>query len=164
MLEEILVELKVISKINENQKISTVNNSTISIEKDDIFQGSRRYIWNDSRQKTVNTIENIIDKSIDYSTSCINSSYLNIYNLTNTPSDHEKESHFREYSKIKNLTSEINNTIKGIINLQKTYKNDAIISSQLDVIIHKIKTHSAMIETKLEQSRPVKNYDNDTEL
>lgn len=164
MLEEILVELKVISKINENQKISTVNNSTISIEKDDIFQGSRRYIWSDSRQKTVNTIENIIDKSIDYSTSCINSSYLNIYNLTTTPSDHEKESHFREYAKIKNLTSEINNTIKGITNLQKTYKADAIISSQLDVIIHKIKTHSSMIETKLEQSRPIKNSNSDTEL
>jgi len=164
MLEEILVELKVISKINENQKISTVNNSTISIEKNDIFQGSRRYIWSDSRQKTVNTIENIIDKSIDYSVSCINSSYLNIYNLTTTPSDHEKESHFREYAKIKNLTSEINNTIKGITNLQKTYKDDAIISSQLDVIIHKIKTHSSMIETKLEQSRPIKNSNSDTEL
>ena len=164
MLEEILVELKVISKINENQKISTVNNSTISIEKDDIFQGSRRYIWSDSREKTVNTIENIVDRAIEYSTTCINSSYLNIYNLTTSPSDHEKESHFREYSKIKNLTNEINNTIKGITNLQKTYKNDAIISSQLDVIIHKITTHNAMIETKLEQSRPIKNIEKDTEL
>lgn len=162
MLEDILVELKVISKINENQKISTVNNTTISIEKDDLFQGSRRYLWSDSREKTVQTVENIIDGAIDYSTTCINSSYLNIYNISGSPSDHDKEAHFREYSKLRNLTTEISSTIKGILNLQKTYIDDAIISSQLDVIIHKINTHVSMIEKKLEQSRPIKIIENES--
>tara|TARA_Y100001954_G_C15802741_1_gene601035 strand:+ start:1335 stop:1844 length:510 start_codon:yes stop_codon:yes gene_type:complete len=152
MLEDILVELKVISKITENQKISTVNSSNISIEKDDFLQGTRRYLWNDSREKTTKTIDTIIDKAIEYSNSCINSTQLNLYNITKSPSEHDRECHFREYTKLKNLSTEINNTVKGIENLQRTYADDAIISSHLDVIIHKIQNCVSEIEKKLEHS------------
>lgn len=153
MLESILVDLKIISKISENQKICTTNPSNISIEVSDLLQGARRYIWSDSREKTVSSIENIIDRAIDYSKSCMNSTHLNLFSININPSEFDKELHFREYTKLKNLTNEIQNTIKGINNLKlTTYKNDAIISSQLDVLIHKIDTHIYEVSKKLEES------------
>ena len=111
--------------------------------------------WNDSRQKAVQTIEKIIDNAIEYSKTCMNSTHLNLFNINTNPTDVDKELHFREYTKLKNLITEITNTIKGINNLkQTTYDNDAIISSQLDVIIHKIQTHIYEAEKKLEESLP----------
>lgn len=152
MLEDILVDLKVISKITENQKISTVNSGNISIERDDFFQGTRRYLWSDSRTRTVSTIESIIDKAIDYSTTCINSTHLNLYTISDKISAHDKECHFREYTKLKNISTELKKSVQGITNLQQTYCDDSIISSQLDVLIHKINNHISIIEKKLEDS------------
>lgn len=157
MLEKILVDLKVISRLTENDKLCTVNADNITIESNDYLQATRRYMYNDSRSRTIKTIDNIIDSSVEYSTNCMKSSHLNLHQLTNSPSEHDRENHFRECTKLRNLSIEINNTVKGLNNLKLTYRNDAIITSQIDVIIHKINTHVSEIEKKIEQVSPNNN-------
>ena len=52
-----IVNLKIISRIDEHQKISTVSNNDISIDSNDMLQGVRRYVWNDC--KCFNTVSKI---------------------------------------------------------------------------------------------------------
>ena len=153
MLESILIDLKIISKINENDKISSGNiESNIVIENNDLLQGIRRYLNSESREKSVEMIEKILDKSFEYAKNCMNSTFINLYSIKQNPTKHEIEQHFREYTKLKNLSIEISNSKKGLENLKKTYKDDITIVSQIEVLIHKIETNISEIEKKLEVS------------
>lgn len=154
MLENILVNLKIISRIDEHQKISTVSNNDISIDSNDMLQGFRRYVWNDSREKTIKNIESIINQAIEYSKTLMDSIHLNVYSINQNPSKYDHDLYFREYTKLNNLSQEIIGTIKGLRNLQQTtYSDDVIVSSQLDILIQKIETHIAVIKKKLEDSQ-----------
>ena len=153
MLESILIDLKIISKIEENDKISSNTvESNIIIENNDIFQSIRRYINSESRSKSIEMIENILEKSFEYAKNCMNSTFINLYSIKQNPTKHEIEQHFREYTKLKNLSIEISNSKKGLENLKKTYKDDITIISQIEVLIHKIDTNISEIEKKLEVS------------
>ena len=66
---------------------------------------------------TVTSIENIIDRAIDYSRSKGGGATTARTQLT-SESESDKGLHSREYTKLENLTNEIDNTIKGITNLK----------------------------------------------
>ena len=139
MLESILIDLKIISKISENDKISSGNiESNIIIENNDLLQGVRRYINSESREKSVEMIEKILDKSFEYAKNCMNSTFINLYTIKHNPTKHEIEQHFREYTKLKNLSIEISNSKKGLENLKKTYSPCVKTVAKIDWIIDKI--------------------------
>ena len=102
MLESILIDLKIISKINENDKISSGNiESNIVIENNDLLQGVRRYINAESREKSVEMIERILEKSFEYAKNCMNSTFINLYTIKQNPTKHEIEQHlFGHYNSI----------------------------------------------------------------
>lgn len=153
MLESILIDLKIISKINENDKICSGNiENNIIIDENNFLQGIKRYIYSESREKSIEIIEKILSNTFEYAKNCMNSTYINLYSIKNKPTKHEIEKHFREYTKLKNLSIEISNSKKGLENLKKTYKDDKTIVSQLEVFIHKINTNICEIEKKLEVS------------
>ena len=65
MLSNVLVNLKVISKIAENGKISTTSvNNTIAIENENYFTPIWRFVNGDSRKRAIECINDIVDNAI----------------------------------------------------------------------------------------------------
>ena len=150
-MNKLIVDLKVLSKINENQRICTTNPDNLTIEKNNYSQAIRRYYFGDSRERAIQSIDNLINQISEYSKNIFNSSTLNLYDLVENPSKHEIEEHNKECSKLKNLSKEITNAINGITNLQTTYNDDAITTSRLDMILQNLDSLISEIEKKLEQ-------------
>lgn len=150
IMDKILVDLKVLSKINQNGKLSTSSNS-IHIENDKIYTPIMRYIYGDSRLKTVEKIQELINNSQQVSVSILQHSCMNIYQRNNEPASIEIVEFNKNYQQLKLLSNELKNSIQGINNLLITYKDDANVCSKLEVNIDNIKRLVIEIESNLEE-------------
>jgi hypothetical protein len=119
--EKILVNLKIISQIQKNEKIKKSVNGFISIEPNSSIQFITRFLFNDSRNHTISEINSILNET----------------NLFINELIHFKSPHLH-LNILQILYTELSNCIIGISNLKFTYQNDLNTSSQLDIIILKI--------------------------
>jgi len=119
--EKILVNLKIISQIQKNEKIKKSVNGFISIEPNSSIQFITRFLFNDSRNHTISEINSILNET----------------NLFINELIHFKSPHLH-LSILQILYTELSNCINGISNLKFTYQSDLNTSSQLDIIILKI--------------------------
>ena len=115
-LEDVILNLKLISKIKQNDKMIVVN-KIIQVDHR-LFQPLFRWYTSDNRSETFNFITLIINKGIE--------------NL----SSEKKEDVFYSKDFIK---KELLNCLEGLENLGATYKNDILISSKIDLLKDKIK-------------------------
>jgi hypothetical protein len=118
--EKILINLKIISHIQKNEKLTKSFNGFISIDHQSSYQFIKRFIFNDSRNHTVSEINSILNETHLYISELLksNNKHLNL-DILNI------------------LYNELSNCINGISNLKFTYQDDLNISSQLDIIILK---------------------------
>jgi len=115
-LEDVILNLKLISKIKQNDKMIVVNKI---IQVDNRFlQPIFRWYTSDNRAETFNFITLIINKGTE-----------------NLLSDKKEDS---IYSK-EFIKKELLNSLQGLENLGATYKNDILISSKIDLLKDKIK-------------------------
>lgn len=115
-LEDVILNLKLISKIKQNDKMIVVNKI---IQVDNRFlQPIFRWYTSDNRAETFNFITLIINKGTE-----------------NLLSDKKEDS---IYSK-DFIKKELLNCLQGLENLGATYKNDILISSKIDLLKDKIK-------------------------
>jgi len=164
--DKLLINLKIISKIQKNGRITRSYDGIISLENDVFYQSIKRFISSDSRKQAVFEINSVITECIDSLHNILNSKYMN-----------KNFSQSDEYSKncesISLLLKEMDLARGGIENLKFTYQNDQNIASQIDIIILKINTHLKDVSHKLtyyqsflqttSQSYPVTFYYNNTD-
>jgi hypothetical protein len=145
--DNILVNLKIISKIAPNNKLKLLNNTT-TIEKEGIATWLLRWYNGDSREKTVNFIKTVVSDSINMTNDIMNSTYINNKGRRTT---YEETEFTKLLSTLSLIKVEMSNSKVGIINLQKTYELDIQIISQLEVVMNKIDGHLGIIERKLRE-------------
>ena len=143
--DTILVNLKIISKINANDKLKVSNNST-SIEKESLMTWLSRWYNGDSREKTISFIKTVVTDAINITNDIMNSTYINNKTKRTVYEENEFTKSLNTLFLVKN---EMENCKTGILNLKKTYEMDIQIISQLEVIINKIDIHLAIIGKKL---------------
>lgn len=143
--DTILVNLKIISKINPSDKLKIYNNHT-SIEKESLLSSVSRWYHGDSRDKSIVFIKNVINDGINITNDIMNSTYINNKNKKTIYEENEFTKSLNTLFLIKN---EMENCKNGINNLKKTYKEDIQATSQLEVIINKVDSHLTIIERKL---------------
>lgn len=140
--DKLLINLKIISKIQKNGRITRSYDGIISLENDVFYQSIKRFISSDSRKQAVFEINSVITECIDSLHNILNSKYMN-----------KNFSQSDEYSKncesISLLLKEMDSARGGIENLKFTYQNDQNITSQIDIIILKINTHLKDVSHKL---------------
>tara|TARA_B100000676_G_C17762127_1_gene672171 strand:+ start:44 stop:499 length:456 start_codon:yes stop_codon:yes gene_type:complete len=129
-IDTILLNLKMLSQIKPNDKLYT-EDGQIKIDTPTIMQGITRWMNDYSRTKTMDDLDNLINKTLEY----VN---------TNIKKDERTEEDNRNCQKI---LVEISKSLTGIQNLKITYNDDTFIQSRLEVINEK--TH----EIKNELSR-----------
>lgn len=131
--DKLLINLKIMSKIQKNGRIARSYDGIISLESDTYYQPLKRFISSDSRKQAVFEINSIITECIDVFNIILNSKHMNkMYS--------QSEEYFKGCEDIALLLSELQSARNGIEHLRFTYQNDPNVSSQLDIIVLKINT------------------------
>ena len=120
-LEEIFVNINLISKIEVNDKL-IINNKFINIDTTYI-KPLTRWLYGNDRKSTLFFLNLIINKSFEY---CDNI-------LSEEDNNNNTKLLFR-------LTTEIKNSINGLLNLKQTYTCDKLVQAEIDVIVENIRT------------------------
>ena len=114
-IDEIILNLKMISKIKQNNKMIIIN-GIISVDSR-VLQPLLRWYTSDTREDTISFISNIINSAL---------SIIGEERLSN---------HIYDKDTIK---QELLNTIQGLDNLSATYKIDNLMVSKIDILREKI--------------------------
>jgi len=149
IFEKICLNLKVISKLNANEKIRVTHNGGILIDPSRSFQGFFRYIMGDSRTKTVNKIWEISNYSVEFSQSLLDSVHLKKINKENT-SEFQRVIHNLEI-----ISKEMTSSLKGLNNLTTTYREDGYIRSELEIISDKLTNQINIINNMLNTKKNI---------
>ena len=133
-IDKIFINLKIISLIKKNEKLSIKEDQEKSLTVDGntnflYIQSIKRWINNDNRKKTLSYINNIIQNTFD--------SMDQIYENFNKE---EKQNVFEEddESLLLRLSKELIKASDGLKNLRITYENDSVINSQIQLLLDKI--------------------------
>ena len=131
--DKLLINLKIISKIQKNGRIARSFDGIISLENDAFYQSVKRFITNDSRKQAVFEINSVVTECIDI-----------LHHITNSKFMHKMYYQTNEYIKncecIGLLLKEMESAKCGVDNLKFTYQNDPNIVSQIDILLLKIST------------------------
>lgn len=129
---DLLLNLRIISKIPENGKINRCENGLFSISTKNSYTNKLfRFVSGDNRSNNIKEISQLIDLVI-YTVSEIFNSKFYDEELYPVGYNERKE-------KIMNYYSAMEISLKGLDNLKNTYKNDEVASSKIDLIVEKIK-------------------------
>lgn len=131
--DKLLVNLKILSKIQKNGRICRSYDGIIALDNDSVYQPIRRFLTNDSRKQAVFEINSIITECIDTLTYFSNSKFMNKENCYT-------DEYLRTCENMHLILSEMELARTGVINLKFTYQADPNIASQLDIIILKMNT------------------------
>jgi len=134
-IDKIIINLKIIALIKKYEKLSINNNNTLIIDDHyNLFyiQSIKRWLNNDNRQKTINYIEKIIQRTFD----CMDDIYNEFKNELQKKNDVFEED---KENLLFRLSKEIINASEGLKNLRITYKYDSLINSQIQLILDKIR-------------------------
>lgn len=132
--DKLLINLKILSKIQKNGRIARSYNGMIALESDAMYQSIKRFLSNDSRNQAVFEINSIITECINVITNILNNKYMNKSYSTS-------DEYIKNCEHLQLLMTEMEQARCGIENLKFTYQGDPNIVSQLDIIILKINTN-----------------------
>lgn len=128
-IDENILNLKIISKIKENDKLLAHKN-LLEIDSPHIFQSVNRWYNNENRNITIDKLNNILEGTFNITKSILEREKNN---------KEEKKSLEENNSQLfQTLILEMRNCLTGLDNLKKTYCEDILISSQLDLLINKL--------------------------
>jgi hypothetical protein len=129
VIDNCLLNLKIISKLEENDKLIT-NQDVLKIDKPVIFQGIKRWYSKEGRDTTMDKLNEIFNESFKITDEL----------LLNEKSQQNNDNNLNDSNSqiFQKFIVEFTNSINGIDNLKKTYKDDVPMKSQLDMIGSKL--------------------------
>lgn len=146
LLDKIFINLKIISKIQENGKLNTTSPGQISLEEETMWTRLFRTLSGDSREKTISFLNQLLIDVKVSSDNIIRSPHFKNY----VESDmFQVKEHNASVNDLHRLSAELQNSKNGIVNLHSTYKSDANVSSRIEQIISKIDDQINKIENAL---------------
>lgn len=130
--DKLLINLKIIAKIQKNGRIKRSIDGIISLDSDYLFyQSFCRFINNDSRKQSIFEINSVITECHEKIKEIINNRYM--------VSQHSNREEFVQNIELLLLIyNSLKNSLEGINNLKFTYIDDHNTVSQLDILILKV--------------------------
>ena len=124
-----LLNLKIISKLEENDKLITCKD-ILKIDKPVLFQGVKRWYSKEGRDSTMEKLNEIYNESFKITDNI----------LADEKNDQKEDSNLKDSNSqiFQKFIVEFTNSLNGIDNLKKTYKDDVPMKSQLDMIGNKL--------------------------
>lgn len=140
--DNLLINLRILSKIQKNGRITRSYDGVISLESDKYYQPIKRFLTQDSRKQAVFEINSIIVEAISTLGNILHSRYMSKVFC-------KSDEYLKNCENIHMLLNELEQARRGIEHLRFTYQNDLNTVSQLDIIILKINTTLREIGSKL---------------
>ena len=148
-MDTILLNLKILGKIEKNGRVSRSQDGIISIEEESHILFLKRMYNGNNRQKSLKEINNIVTSATEKISDLLNSKFLH-----NEGFNTEKNLCLQ---KVKLLYSELSNCTVGITNLKTTYQRDPQIISEIDLLLNKIEDIVLNTENELSKFVDVKS-------
>lgn len=140
--DKLFINLKILSKIQKNGRISRSSDGMIALEHETFYQSLKRFVTSDSRRQSVFEINSIINETIECMNNIVNSKFMNkMYNNT--------DEYYKNCETLGLLLKELTSAKVGIENLKFTYSADPNVNSQLDILIIKINSSIKDMQHKL---------------
>lgn len=144
-LSKLLVDLKVIGRIEANGRISTTGRNAITLEQEGIFQSLSRKLWGDSRERAVEAITQVISGVVGISEQLLETPNL----LDNDGDAYKKQSREKVLLTLGNTSKDLHAAVNGISNLSRTYADDAVMTAKLEQLLSDIEVHVKKIDQLL---------------
>lgn len=162
LLDKIYINLKIISKIQENGKITTTNPGQISLEEQSLVNALWRTLSGDSRKNTVAFLQQLLNNVDVTANSLIRSPHFHSFDTNDM---YQINEHNMILEQLKKLSQELRGSKNGVANLHITYNEDASISAKLEEILGRIDSLVNKIEKAVNFSETYKKTDEkDTSL
>lgn len=150
VLDNILVNLRILSKIKANEKLSVTNNTICVYDNTSKFNQITRTIKNflfknDNRDTTISFVNTLIDSSFEYSNRIMNSRIW----TEKSEGKYQDDEAAKDRAHITSIFEELNNSQKGLESLRMTYADDPHLMAQLEIIQNKCKTKLSLIDSFL---------------
>ena len=161
-LDNLLLELKILSNVKEFDKISIRDN--LVIDSPHMLQFISRKIGGDSRDKTINYIDTIIndifsildlllEEEIEKAEpiSIINKTQYTYSNTNKNKNISNKKNNFKDttINIYQTINQNLTESIGGLQNLKITYLNDITMTSKIDMLIVKIQNRISKINNMM---------------
>lgn len=140
--DKLFINLKILSKIQKNGRISRSSDGIIALEHETFYQSIKRFVTSDSRRQSVFEINSIINETIECMNNIVNSKFMNkMYSNT--------DEYYKNCENLNLLLQELISAKVGIENLKFTYSADPNVNSQLDILVIKINSSIKDMQHKL---------------
>ena len=125
------LNLKIISALNKDDKLSISEDNNISIENNDFTQCIRRWWNSQTRTQSLDQIESVINEAFNIT---------DIIFEQNKSEEIDNKSNFKEENSsiLQRYLIELTSVNKGLDNLKITYKDDVTITSRVDILKQRI--------------------------
>jgi hypothetical protein len=147
-IDNLIKKYKILSKLRANGKITTITKKKLEIETND-YQFIKRWWYGDDRQKTIDALNELKNETVEVSDRVLDTKYMNIPSAELTSL--EKRSYNTDCRKLHELSTEMINSLKGLIILKETYANDTTTQIEIDVVLNNMKEQSIKISEFLEK-------------
>lgn len=141
MIDQILINLRVLSKIKPQDKID-VWDSKLYVTTPTFLRSLKRMICRQNRQSSIDFIKKLIGDSIEFSNALMNAKKQDQKNSgksgLNFLSDYNDNIAWTNECNLKDLFEELTKTRSGLENLKVTYDDDATAISQIEVLVNNI--------------------------
>ena len=149
-LNKLLIDLKVIGRIEENGRVSTTGRHSITLETEGTLQALWRLLSGDSRERAVETVTQVVSGVIDISTQLMESAHL--------ADDHDEGEYHRQSREklllaLQNTSKDMHAAMRGLSNLSRTYQSDPVMTAKLEQLIGDIEHHVQKIDQRLASVR-----------
>ena len=149
LLDQFLINLKVVSKLETNEKITINNDSNITILKTGVLQTVTRYVKGDTRDLSIDIINQIIYNIFELSNNIIEFYEMKIELLGYKREKKIPKKLIEKYSNLILIKQELENSLNGINNLFNTYAHDPRTSSRIDYIKETINSYINKLDEKI---------------
>ena len=141
-MDRLFINLKVLSKIEEGQKLYTKDEYLMLDDGTTYKQTLLRWWFGEDRIRTLDKIQEVVRNAIGCGQNAINSELIlnahndkdiTVHELRNWEAERDKFSQMDNYNLLKSLSSEMERALDGIKKLQSTYDDDKTLSSKLEL-------------------------------
>ena len=135
-VDDILLNLKIISCIRTSDRLSKNKENILEIETDDLLQGIRRWWFGRSRNETISSIKKIIQSAFEITDKTLDNENSSLKQQSTFYDNKSKNNYFNEEnsSLLQRFVIELNSACRGLDNLKLTYKDDTRIVSEISIL------------------------------
>lgn len=148
MMDQILINLRVLAKIKPQDKVD-VWDSKIYVTTPTYFRSLKRIIFRQSRQASIDFIRKVISDSVEFSNALMNAKRQEFNTQTKSKSfvtEYNDNIAWSNECNLRDLFEELTKSKTGLGNLKVTYTEDATAVSQIEVISNSISNQVKAIQ------------------